>query len=236
MSFNSTKTPTKPTCKPKYILPAEPSQGGPKYYLTPELEAEFRRLFPVTMNRRMMELFGISFSTLQRFKRQLGLVKNETVIRKKLARQVKKICEENGYYASLRGKQPSEQCQQALHDKFASGWHPMKAMKAKNPRKYKKTMQRRSEERKALVAKEKKHIRWGLSQSTGLHLPFDIFTRSQVSHRYNALNRGYLLGNKAEFSGERYVIYYDDNTDRSRRFEDNLLADGFTIKQYSMIR
>lgn len=231
MSFNNTKTPTKPNGKAKYPVPKRRSEKGQmEYYLTPELEKEFRRLFPITMNRRMMELFGISFSTLQRFKRELGLVKNETTIRKKLAKQVKKICEDNGYYDSLRGKQPSEQCRQAIHEKFASGWHPMKAMKAKNPRKYKKTLQRRSEERKALIAKEKKHIRWGLSQSTGLHLPFDIFTRSQVSHRHNALKRGYLLGDMAEFSGERYTIFYDKDTKRSPRFEQNCINDGFRFQ------
>lgn len=232
MSFANTSTPTKPTCKPKYIVPMRKHEKMHvmEFYLTPELEKEFRRLFPVTMNRRMMELFGISFSTLQRFKRELGLVKNETTIRKKLAKQVKKICEDNGYYDSLRGKQPSEQCRKAMSEKFASGWHPMKAMKAKNPRKYKKTLQRRSEERKALIAKEKKHIRWGMSQSTGLHLPFDIFTKSQISHRYNALNRGYLLGDKAEFSGERYTIFYDKDTQRSAKFEQNCIADGFRFQ------
>lgn len=231
MSFNNTKTPTKPSGKAKYPVPKRRSEKGPmEFYLTPELEKEFRRLFPITMNRRMMELFGISFATMQRFKRELGLVKNETTIRKKLAKQVKKICEDNGYYDSLRGKQPSEQCRQAIHEKFASGWHPMKAMKAKNPRKYKKTLQRRSEERKALIAKEKKHIRWGMSQSTGLHLPFDIFTKSQISHRYNALKRGYLLGDMAEFSGERYTIFYDKDTKRSPRFEQNCINDGFRFQ------
>lgn len=232
MSFNNTKTPTKPRCKPKYILPAAPRPGGSKYYLTPELEAEFRRLFPVTMNRRMMELFGISFSTLQRFKRQLGLVKNDTVIRKKLARQVKKICEENGYYASLRGKAPSDAAIAATKQMYSDGYHPMKVLKVKNPRKYKQTCKRRSEQRTALIAKERRHVRWGLDQTTGLHIPHDNYTTSQTNRRYHASRRGYILGNKAEFSGERYVIYYDDNTDRSRRFEDNLLADGFTIKQY----
>lgn len=201
-----------------------------EFYLTPELEKEFRRLFPVTMNRRMMELFGISFATMQRFKRELGLVKNETTIRKKLAKQVKKICEDNGYYDSLRGKAPSDACIEATKKMWAEGFHPMKALKKKNPRKYKKTCQRRSEERKALIAKEKKHIRWGMSQDTGLHLPFDIFTKSQISHRYNALNRGYLLGDRAEFSGERYTIFYDKDKKRSPRFEQNCIADGFRIQ------
>lgn len=232
MSFNNTKTPTKPTCKAKYQVPQRKHAraGVMEFYLTPELEKEFRRLFPVTMNRRMMELFGISFSTLQRFKRELGLVKNETTIRKKLAKQVKKICEDNGYYDSLRGKAPSDACIEATKKMWAEGFHPMKALKKKSPRKYKRTCQRRSEERKALIAKEKKHIRWGLSQSTGLHLPFDIFTRSQVSHRHNALKRGYLLGDMAEFSGERYTIFYDKDTKRSPRFEQNCINDGFRFQ------
>lgn len=231
MSFGNTSTPKKPACKPKYIVPQRKHAraGVMELYLTPELEKEFRRLFPITMNRRMMELFGISFSTLQRFKRELGLEKNETIIRKKLAKKVKKICEDNGYYDSLRGKAPSDAAIEATKKKFAEGFHPMKALK-KNPRKYKKICQHRSEYRKAQIAKEKKYIRWGLSQNTNLHLPFEIFSRKQVSRRHNALRRGYILGDRAEFSGERYTIFYDDDTQRSAKFEQNCIADGFRIQ------
>lgn len=232
MSFANTSTPTKPTCKPKYIVPQRKhaKMHVMEYYLTPELEKEFRRLFPTTMNRRMMELFGISFTTMQRFKRELGLQKNDTIIRKKLAKQVKKICEDNGYYDTKRGKAPSEACIEATRKRYAEGYHPLKELRQKNPRRYKMICKRRSERRKALIAKEKRHVSWGLSQSTSLHLPLDVFTRKQIYHRHNALKRGYVLGDKYEFSGERYTIFYDNDTQRSPRFEQNCINDGFRFQ------
>jgi hypothetical protein len=66
-------------------------RGVNAYYLTPELEQHFRRLYPTTLNRDMMRLFGISFVTMQRFKRQLGLTKNMTTIRRKQAAIAKQI-------------------------------------------------------------------------------------------------------------------------------------------------
>ena len=233
MSFANTKTPSKPTAKPKYITPMRPNAKQPhlmEYYLTPELEAEFRRLFPKHSNRRIMTWFGISFSTLQRFKRQLGLSKDMNAIRKELARDVKKICEKNGYYDSIRGKKPTEQCYEAMRAKYASGWHPLKVMKEKHPTIYKRTIERRRQHRLALEAKERQNIRFGLKQQTRLHRVQCPFTRSQVSHRNNALNKGYILGDKSEFSGERYTIYYDSDTERTPLFERNLELDGFTVE------
>ena len=139
--------------KARYQLPSRLVRGVKTYYLTPELEQHFRRLFPVTMNRDMMRIFGISFSTMERFKRDLGLQKN--TIRHKHAQQVKRICEENGYYDSLRGKQPSDACIEAARQKRASGFHPLKALKQKNPKKYRGVVQQWSEARRELIRKER---------------------------------------------------------------------------------
>lgn len=101
MSFRNTKTPKKPTGKAKWQVPQRPSpKAGHKmeYYLEGELKEKFCKLFPKNSNRRMMQWFGISFSVCQRFKRELGLEKDMTAIRKQLVKDVKKICEKNGYY------------------------------------------------------------------------------------------------------------------------------------------
>ena len=94
MSFRNTKTPTKAEIvgKPRYQCPMHKVRNADAYYLTPELEQHFRRLYPVTMNRDMMRLFGLSFVTMQRFKRQLGLTKNKKVIIRKQAEVCKKVC------------------------------------------------------------------------------------------------------------------------------------------------
>lgn len=157
MSFRNTHTPTRAEIvgKARYQCPMHKVRGVNAYYLTPELEQHFRRLYPTTLNRDMMRLFGISFVTMQRFKRQLGLTKNMTTIRRKQAAIAKQICEQNGYYDSLRGKAPSEACIEASRQMFANGFHPMKALKRKSPRRYRRLMEQRSEKRKALWQKER---------------------------------------------------------------------------------
>ena len=92
MSFNNTRTPTKSNTKPKYPVPMRPNgkNGTMAYYMEGELKQKFCRLFTIHSNRRIMQWFGISFSTVQRFKREFGLEKNMKVIRKVQARDIKK--------------------------------------------------------------------------------------------------------------------------------------------------
>lgn len=122
MSFGNTKTPRKPTGEAKYQIPmrATPESNGVKtYVLEGDLKKKFIKLFPKNSNRRMMEWFGISFSTLQRFKNELGLKKDMKAIRRQQIMDVKKTCEENGWYDSLRGKPTSEACREGTR-RFAS--------------------------------------------------------------------------------------------------------------------
>ncbi len=102
MSFRDTKTPSKPTGKAKWQIPMRRTEKGcTAYVLEGELLERFRKEYPRHSNRRLMQWFGISFSTLQRFRRELGLQKDMTKIRKEHAKDVKRICEKNGYYELL---------------------------------------------------------------------------------------------------------------------------------------
>lgn len=233
MSFNNTKTPTKGSVKGKqrYTVPTRKGKnGGTEYYLNPELEAEFRRLYPITMNPVLMAWFGLSFTTIQRFKRQLGLEKDRRVILKKHAAQVKRICTKNGYYDSLKGKAPTPQCMEAYKRKAAAGFSSIRAMKEKSPRKYAAYLKRKSETRRDVWRRERRRVEIGLEQKTNLLCPQFIYSKSQVNHRRNAGLRGYQPGDKRELNGERYMIYYTADTRRSAIFECNLQADGFTVK------
>ena len=231
MSFRNTKTPTKAEIKgkPRYQVPTRLVHGLTAFYLTPELEAHFVRLYPVTMNRDMMRLFGLSFSTLQRFKRQLGLQKKMKTIRHKQAQWAKEICEQNGYYDSIRGKQPSEACQEAARQMRASGFHPMKALKRKNRRKYNKCIERRSEARKELMRKERLRVDWGLGQHTNLHIPYDPYGRKRSTFKNTCKKVGYIPGN-ARKQSERWVIYYTDETKRGKIREQHGTALGFRFE------
>lgn len=234
MSFRNTKTPRLAEIdgKARYQVPSHLVRGVKTYYLTPELEARFRKLYPVTMNRDMMRLFGISHSTLQRFKRLFGLEKKMNTIRHKHAQQVKRICEENGYYDSLRGKKPSEACIEASRRKRASGFHPLTELKKKNPRKYRRVVQQLSYARKELVRKEKIRVEWGLGQDTKIHIPYDPYGRKRSIFKNTCKQVGYIPGNAHE-PAERWKIFYTPDTKRGRIRERNGEKLGFKFEPLS---
>ena len=233
MSFRNTHTPTKAEIvgKPRYQVPTRLVRGVKTYYLTPELEAHFVRLYPITLNRDMMRLFGLSFVTMQRFKRQLGLTKNKKVIIRKQAEVCKKVCEENGWYDSLRGKAPSEACQEATRRLRASGFHPMKALKKKNPRKYRRILEKRSEARKAAMRRDRLLIDWGLTPHHNFVLPYDPYGKKRMVFRNCCKQVGYIPGN-ARIQAERWTIYYDQNTRRGVTREQHGVALGFKFLPY----
>ena len=210
--------------------------------LTDEQRAWLCKWFPEEENSRLIAASGMSHSTLHRFARELGLTKSPKGwkrIKRRQAAQIKRVCEKNGYYDSLRGKQPSEACRKAT----AQMWqdiregkreHPARIMKRTNPRKYRKWMERKSQERKETIRKETRRVLYGMERKTRLKcIVMCKYTRSQASHRYNALKRGYIvMEDSSEQSGERYNIYYDNDTQRAPIFERNLVKDGFNIKEW----
>ena len=209
------------------------------YVLTDEQKAWLCKWFPEIENSRLAEASGMSQSALHRFAREFGLTKSEKGLRgikRRQAAHIKKVCERNGYYDSLRGRQPSEACRKAT----AQMWqdirdgkreHPARIMKRRNPRKYRQWMQRKSDERKETIRKEIRLAIYGLERQTRLKcVVLNKYTKRQISHRYFALKRGYILmADCSEQGGERYNIYYDDQTQRTPIFEKNLIADGFHL-------
>ena len=231
MSFRNTKTPTKAEIKgkPRYQVPTRLVHGLTAFYLTPELEAHFVRLYPITLNRDMMRIFGISFSTMQRFKRQLGLTKNKKVIIRKQAEVCKKICEANGYYDSIRGKAPGEACQEAARLKRESGFNPWLTLKKQNRRKYNRLMVKRSEQRKEAMRRDRMRINWGIEPEHNFVLPYDPYGRKRMTYRNTCKQVGYIPGN-ARIQAERWTIYYDENTKRGAIRERHGIELGFKFE------
>ena len=237
MSFRNTKTPilAEIVGNPKYPVPTRLVHGVKTYYLTPELEVHFVRLFPVTMNRDMMRIFGISFATVQRFKRKLGLQKKMKTIRHKQAQWAKKICEQNGWYDSLRGKAPSDACLEASRKKRAEGFHPMKALRQKNKRRYDRICKQRSELRKELMRKERLRVDWGLGQNTNIYLPYDPYDRKRATFRTTCKQVGYIPGNP-RIKAERWTIFYNANTKRGAIREKHGIELGFKFEPLTTIQ
>lgn len=190
--------------------------GVKEYYLEGELKERFCKLFPKNSNRRMMAWFGISFSTLQRFKREFGLEKDMQAVRKQQAKDTKRICERNGYYVSIRGKAPSEACMEATRQLRAEGFHPMKQLKANNPRKYRQLMRKKSEQRKELYHKERLRAFYGLERQTNLRIPSNPMSRKAIAHKYAMIKACNYF---ADPLGDPHIICYDSETKRSARRE-----------------
>lgn len=228
MSFRNTKTHSKPTTAAKWQVPMRPNakSGAKEYYLEGELKERFCKLFPKNSNRRMMTWFGIGFSTLQRFKRELGLEKDMKAIRKQQAKDTKRICERNGYYASLRGKSPSDACIEARHRLRASGFHPLKQLKATNPRKYKRLMRKKSEQRKELWRKERLRAFYGLERQTNLRIPTNPMSRRATAHKYAMIK---CCNYFADPLVDPHIICYDSETQRSARREATAAKYGFKV-------
>lgn len=226
MSFGNTKTPCKPTGEAKYQIPmrATPESNGVKtYVLEGELKKKFIKLFPKNSNRRMMEWFGISFSTVQRFKNELGLKKDMKAIRRQQIMDVKKTCEENGYYDSLRGKPVSEACQEGRRRLFESGFCPLKALKKKNPRRYKAFLLRSSEAHKEVWRKERLREEYGLERKTKLNLSQRPMKSAAASFKNMMTHRL----NYFSVPGHPWWIAYDSETNRSERSEATARKHGF---------
>ena len=228
MSFRNTKSPLKPTTAAKWQVPMRPNakSGAKEYYLEGELKERFCKLFPKNTNRRMMTWFGISFSTLQRFKREFGLEKDMKSIIRQQAKDTKRICEKNGYYASIRGKAPSEACMEATRQLRAAGFHPIKQLKANNPRRYKQLMRKKSEQRKELWRKERLRVFYGLDRQTNLRIPTNPMSRRATAQKYAMIKACNYFPDPL---GDPHVICYDNETQRSARREATAAKHGLKV-------
>ena len=197
------------------------------------------RWFPTIENKRLCKAMRISDYKLHEFARELNLTKSEAGMKAIKRRQTKamvKTNNANGCYDRKRGHPVSEATMAGNRRRWEETRQglrelPHEKLKRTNPKKYKAWIEKRSQERKESIRKEKMRVVYGLERKTKLKaVVLCPYKRSQTSHRHNALSRGYLLDEDcSEGSPGRYVIYYDDETQRSERFEKNCIKDGFTF-------
>lgn len=198
-----------------------------------------RRWFPVTENCRLAKVMRISEQKLRDFAVENGLKKTAAGLRAIKMRQTKamvKTNNRNGCYDRKRGHPVSEATRAGNRkrwEEYRAGLRelPQDTAKRKHPKKWKASLKKRSENRRELIEKEKRRIIYGLERKTKIKVVvMKPYTRSQSHHRYCALKRGYLLDEDcSEGQPGRYVIYYDDETERSEKFEQNCIKDGFTF-------
>ena len=226
MSFNGTKTPLKPTGVAKWQIPKRKTENGVvAYCLEGELKELFIKNFPIHSNRRIMQWFGISFSTAERLARQLGLKKDMTRIRKELARDIKRTCEKNGYYDSLRGKSLPENALIGLRKLYEGGFSAISRLREKSPAKYKKYREKMLESHKDMWRKERMREKYGLERKTKLNIPFHPMTHKQSSCKH------YMIKKYNYFADpdDRHAVCYDSQTRRSERSERTSIRHGLRI-------
>lgn len=185
-------------------------------------------------NSKIMELMNLSHSTLHRMVRKMKLTKSEAgmrAIKKRQAAHIKKVCTENGYYDSLRGKKPSEAALESTRRLRESGFNPIARLKEKSPYRYKKWLEKKTEARRKLVRDERRRMVFGLEPKTklGKMMMRKQFTHNEVSFRHNMLKQGYILGDLDPENGERWTIFYDTETARSAIREQHAVERGFKI-------
>ena len=226
MSYSGTKTPAKPTGVAKWQVPKRRNEHGqPAYVLEGELRELFVKNFPIHSNRRIMQWFGLSHSTTQRFARGLGLKKDMARIRKELVRDIKRTCEKNGYYDSLRGRGMPENALIGLRKLYEGGFSAISRLKEKSPRKYKKYREKLSESHKDMWRKERLRAKYGLERKTKLNIPFHPMTHKQSSCKH------YMIKKYNYFADpdDRHAVCYDSQTRRSERSERTAIRHGLRI-------
>jgi hypothetical protein len=209
--------------------------------LNDEQRAWLCRWFPVTENNRLAKAMGICLHTLHCFARDLNLTKSEAGLRAIRRRQTKamvKTNNRNGCYDRKRGHPPSAATMEGNRRRWEEYHQGLRestyeTLKRTDPKRYQAVREKRSQNRREMIAKEKRRIIYGLERKTNLKtVVMTPYTRSQTHHRHNALKRGYLLDvDCSEGQPGRYVIYYDGETQRSAKFEANCIKDGFTFKR-----
>ena len=209
--------------------------------LNEDQKAWFVKWFPVTENKRLAKAIGVCISTVQKFASELDIRKSEAgmkAIKRRQTAAMLKANIRNGCYDRKRGHPVSEATMAGNRRRWEEQRQGIREdasakMKRENPKKYAEWMRKKSEERKELIRKEKMRVVYGLERQTTLKaVVLKPYTRSQIHHRHMALEYGYLLDEDCrEGQPGRYVIYYDDQTHRSERFEKNCIANGFTFER-----
>ena len=210
--------------------------------LNEEQETWLVRWYPVTENKRLAKAMGVGIDVMRNYAHRLGVKgKSETgmaAICKRQGKAAAKTNERNGCYDRKRGKPVSEATLEGLRKRWQDvregrRLSPIEELKLRDPKAYADNMRRKSEQRKEMIRKEKRRIVYGMERKTKLKVVVvKPYTHSQTHHRNSALQRGYLLDvDCSEGQPGRYVIYYDDETQRSAKFEANCIKDGFTFKR-----
>lgn len=204
------------------------------YILTPEQADWLRRFYPDTDNWTLSAAMGCGATTLLRHARKLGLEKlprsGNTRRDIRARRETLSKGEAGGYYRTLRGHAPEAALEGAAKWREEHG-NVYEWCREHFPEKLEEAHRKSAEARRRILRMERFRVLGGMRQETRLHVPCNRYTRQQINVRYRALMHGYwFYKDCSDAGGERWNIYYDEDTRRNLRFEENSEACGFHFK------
>lgn len=211
----------------EYQLPMRRNpKTGKKYFVLEGVNKElFAKLYPVTSHPDLSRIFGVCLNVIRKFGKELGLAKDLREINRKSAIKAVATCTENGYYASLRGKRPSEKCIQLVRERFASGFNPIKVFKERHTEEeYRALIQRGAQTKKRVIKADRLRIRYGLPQRTKYRLPDEAEKRAHMVK----LDMIYRCNYFADPAHPNWVCY-DKDTKRSAVREATAIRRGLEI-------
>lgn len=134
------------------------------------------RWFPTIENKRLCKAMRISDYKLHEFARELNLIKSEAgmkAIKRRQSKAAAKTNEKNGCYDRKRGHPVSDATLAGIRkrwEEYRAGLREStyETLRRRDPKKYQAVKEKRSQNRRELIEKEKRRIIYGLERKTNI--------------------------------------------------------------------
>ncbi len=122
-------------------------------------------------------------------------------------------------------RKPSEACIEATRKMFREGFNPLRVLKAKNPRKFKRSIEKRRDKWLEIRRRERARIIYGLPQKTKFHIVIQPLSHAASSQKYIMIKQNNYFSDPEHPSW----VCYDSETTRSPRREATAIKHGLNI-------
>lgn len=207
----------------KWQVPMERNKHGLlKYYLDGDIKDKFFELYPITSNKELAKIFGISTAIVQKFGKRYQLKKDMATIEEMRIKRCVTTRRMNGTYFM------SEKNKTILRKLIAEGKNfSFRRMKEQNPEAFKKMVERRAKTYKETRRKEERRAVLGLPRKTKLTINLNPKKRRATMHKYIMVHE-YNYFAVPEHSD---WVCYDSQTKRSAQREATAIKLGLQIVQ-----
>lgn len=206
-------------------IPPFPGEWKGVKLITDAQREWMERYYPEHSNRELASVAGMTLSYLSDVAMALGVRKTEECMKRIRGRHT--VTEAN----RERMRQMARAYWQEIRD--GKRLSPIRLLQAKNPEGYERWKQQVGQRTKSRGETKRFRLRMGLPVSDNIKASLQPYTKTESARRYRALQLGYVLADDySEQGGYRYTIFYDEDTPRNKRFEENSIKAGFSIRPW----